>query len=177
MASDNSFQLILFLSYISCIDIFPLETDHDRAVALLQGMSVKESFVGLTATEIAGFVAATVYLDTFVRIDHKVEHLTVLGGMGGDKGYEFAGEESKLFSLSTLAAITLSVDVPELLDGGGDNRILDVEIQDVEQDETPLDDDESQGGVGGEVFTPDNVDPDWLEAGGYEPVTGEEEHP
>ena len=94
------------------IDIFPLETDQFRAVSLLQGMSVKESYGGLTAPEIAGCVAAALHLDTFVRVDHGVRYLIVLGGMGGDKGYEFRQRDSKLFSLSTLAAIGLSVDVP-----------------------------------------------------------------
>jgi len=82
-----------------------------QAVALLSAMSAKEAYAGLTAEEIAGMVAATIHLDTVARI-RSSEPIFAFGGMGGDKGYPLNGENSKLFSLSTLGAVALSVDAP-----------------------------------------------------------------
>ncbi|OGM29448.1 hypothetical protein A2801_03925 [Candidatus Woesebacteria bacterium RIFCSPHIGHO2_01_FULL_41_10] len=91
--------------------IGPEETQILQATALLSAMSAKEAYVGLTPEEIAGMVAATIHLDTFVRVTSS-EPIVAFGGMGGDKGYPLNGENSKLFSLSTLAAVALSVDSP-----------------------------------------------------------------
>lgn len=92
------------------VAIAPSETHLLQAVSLLSAMSAKEAYRGLTAIEIAGMVAATLCLDTTVRI--KVNKpIIAFGGMGGDKGYSLNGESTKLFSLSTLAAIALSEDV------------------------------------------------------------------
>lgn len=89
----------------------PQDTHLLQATALLSAMSAKESYAGLTSEEIAGLVAGTVHLDTFARIP--AEDATIaFGGMGGDKGYPLRGEKTKLFSLSTLAAIGLAVDGP-----------------------------------------------------------------
>lgn len=93
-------------------ELVPYETHKMQAAALLTAMSTKEAYVGLTAAEIAGFVAATVHIDTFTRIDHNTEYLIALGGMGGDKGYSFREKDTKFFSVSTLTALALSVDVP-----------------------------------------------------------------
>ncbi len=82
-----------------------------QATALLSSMSAKEAYVGLTAEEIAGLVAATVHLDTLVRIPN-ARPTIAFGGMGGDKGYPLNGENTKLFSLSTLASIALATDGP-----------------------------------------------------------------
>ncbi len=83
-----------------------------QATALLEGMSVKEAYRGLTSSEIAGLVAGTIHLDTVVRTETKVPILS-FGGMGGDKGYDIKnGEASKLFSLSTLGSLVLSAVGP-----------------------------------------------------------------
>ena len=87
------------------------ETHLLQATALLSSMSAKEGFHGLSSEEIAGMVAATIHLDTVVRIKSDKE-ITAFGGMGGDRGYPLNGENSKLFSLSTLAAIVLSTKTP-----------------------------------------------------------------
>lgn len=87
------------------------ETHLLQATALLSAMSAKESYIGLTAEEIAGMVAATLKLDTIIRINSPGEVLS-LGGMGGDKGYPLENGNSKLFSISTLSAIALAVDIP-----------------------------------------------------------------
>ena len=87
------------------------ETHLLQATALLSALSAKEAYRGLTSQEIAGFVAATIHLDTFVRLDHGSGFVVGFGGMGGDKGYSFGTLDTKLFSLSTLAAIAMSVDV------------------------------------------------------------------
>lgn len=89
----------------------PYEVHRAQATGLLYGLSYVEGFVGLPAEEIAGLVAATIHLDTFVRT-HSEEPIISFGGMGGDKGYPLNGENSKLFSLSTLSAIALAVDGP-----------------------------------------------------------------
>ena len=72
-------------------------------------MSTKEAYVGLVAEEIAGMVAATIYLDTVVRTKHDGS-VVAFGGMGGDKGYPLNSHVTKLFSVSTLAAVVLSAD-------------------------------------------------------------------
>lgn len=89
----------------------PEDTHLLQATALLAAMSTKEAYVGLTAAEIAGLVAATVHLDTVVRTECE-NPVIAFGGMGGDKGYPLNGHATKLFSLSTLAAIILSADTP-----------------------------------------------------------------
>lgn len=87
----------------------PKDTHLLQATALLSAMSAKEAYQGLTPEEIAGMVAATIHLDTFVRIP--IDESTIaFGGMGGDKGYPMNGHNTKLFSLSTLAATALAVD-------------------------------------------------------------------
>ncbi|MEP7167528.1 MAG: hypothetical protein ABI758_06140 [Candidatus Woesebacteria bacterium] len=80
-----------------------------QAACLLKALSMKEAYVSLTADEIAGMVASTTRLDTVAHF-HSDEPLFSFGGMGGDKGYTKAKRHSKLFSLSTLSAIGLSVD-------------------------------------------------------------------
>lgn len=90
-------------------NIMPEDTHVLQATTLLSAMSTKEAYVGLTAEEIAGMVAATIHLDTVVRTKHD-DPLVAFGGMGGDRGYPLNSHTTKLFSLSTLAAITLSVD-------------------------------------------------------------------
>lgn len=87
------------------------ETHLLQATTLLSAMSTKEAYVGLTAEEIAGMVAATIYLDTVVRTPHS-EPVVAFGGMGGDKGYPLNSHTTKLFSVSTLAAAVLSADGP-----------------------------------------------------------------
>jgi len=88
------------------------ETHLLQATALLAAMSAKESYSSLTPDEVAGIVAATIRLDTAVRIPILNKKVLAFGGMGGDKGYPLNGERSKLFSLSTLASVALSVDGP-----------------------------------------------------------------
>lgn len=78
-----------------------------QSIALLSCMSTKEGFVGLTAEEIAGLSAATLEIDTIIRIPAKSCVLGI-GGMGGDKGYVRNGDNSKLFSLSTMGAIVMA---------------------------------------------------------------------
>lgn len=90
-------------------NIMPEDTHLLQATTLLSAMSTKEAYVGLTAEEIAGMVAATIHLDTVVRTTHN-EPLVAFGGMGGDKGYPLNSHTTKLFSLSTLAAVVLSAD-------------------------------------------------------------------
>lgn len=92
-------------------NMMPEETHLLQATALLAAMSTKEAYVGLTAEEIAGMVAATIHLDTVVRTKHDGTVLA-FGGMGGDKGYPLNSHITKLFSLSTLAALVLSADGP-----------------------------------------------------------------
>lgn len=90
----------------------PLETHTLQAVGLLSSMSTKEAFSQLTPAEIAGMVAATIHLDTVVRTFFP-DTVIAFGGMGGDKGYKISKKESsKLFSLSTLSAIGLSILFP-----------------------------------------------------------------
>ena len=87
------------------------ETHLLQATALLSAMSTKEGYVGLNAEEIAGMVAATLHLDTVARPNLQDKILS-FGGMGGDRGYPTNGENSKLFSLSTLSAVALSCIAP-----------------------------------------------------------------
>lgn len=80
-----------------------------QAVSLLQAMSTREGIIGLQPQEIAGLVAATLELDTVVRVKTPGEIPTfTFGGMGGDRGLRMNGEQSKLFSVSTLAAFALA---------------------------------------------------------------------
>ncbi len=74
-------------------------------------MSTKEGFHQLTVEEIAGMVAATIELDTVVRV-RSLDALLAYGGMGGDKGYPLNGSRSKLFSLSTLSSLASAVVGP-----------------------------------------------------------------
>jgi len=83
------------------------ETVMYQAISLLTSMSTKESFYGLTANEIAGLTAATLQLDTIVRINSN-QPTFGMGGMGGDHGYPRKGNNSKLFSLSTMGAAVLA---------------------------------------------------------------------
>jgi len=87
------------------------ETHELQAVSLLSSMSTKEAYAHLTAEEIAGMVAATIHLDTVERT-HSEEGTIAFGGMGGDLGYPAEVGQTKLFSLSTLAAVVLSVERP-----------------------------------------------------------------
>lgn len=92
-----------------------LEKDTLRlqAVSLLQSMSTREGIIGLRPQEIAGLVAATLELDTVVRIKTPSGLPTfAFGGMGGDRGLKIDGEQSKLFSVSTLAALALADFAP-----------------------------------------------------------------
>ncbi len=89
----------------------PEDTHLLQATALLSAMSTKEAYVGLTAEEIAGMVAATIYLDTVVQTKHDGP-VIAFGGMGGDTGYPLNSHTTKLFSVSTLSAIVLSLDGP-----------------------------------------------------------------
>lgn len=92
-----------------------LEKDRLRlqAVSLLQCMSAREGFIGLHPQEIAGLVAATLELDTVVRVKTPSGLPTfAFGGMGGDRGLKTNGEQSKLFSVSTLAALALADFAP-----------------------------------------------------------------
>ncbi len=83
------------------------ETLMLQGVALLSAMSTKEAFVGLTPEEIAGLTAATLELDTIVKINGE-EQVFGIGGMGGDRGYPKNGNNSKLFSLSTMSSAVLA---------------------------------------------------------------------
>lgn len=79
-----------------------------QAVSLLQAMSTREGIIGLHPQEIAGLVAATLELDTVARVKTPGGLSTfTFGGMGGDRGLKMNGEQSKLFSVSTLAALAL----------------------------------------------------------------------
>jgi len=89
-------------------NIMPLDTHLLQATTLLSAMSTKEAYIGLSAEEIAGMVAATIHLDTVARPAYR-DPLIAFGGMGGDKGYPLNSHTTKLFSLSTMAAIALSV--------------------------------------------------------------------
>ena len=84
-----------------------LETITLQGIALLAELSAKEAYVGLTPEEIAGLTAATLELDTVVRVDGGQQAFGV-GGMGGDRGYPRNGDRSKLFSLSTMGAAVLA---------------------------------------------------------------------
>lgn len=90
-------------------NLMPENTHLLQATTLLSAMSTKEAYVGLVAEEIAGMVAATIYLDTVVRTKHDGS-VVAFGGMGGDKGYPLNSHVTKLFSVSTLAAVVLSAD-------------------------------------------------------------------
>lgn len=92
-----------------------LERDILRlhAVSLLQATSTREAIIGLRPQEIAGLVAATLELDTVVRVRTPDSLPTfVMGGMGGDRGLKMDGEQSKLFSISTLASFALADFAP-----------------------------------------------------------------
>ena len=83
------------------------ETVTLQGIALLSAMSTKEAYVGLTPDEIAGLTAATLELDTLIRINAG-DQVFGIGGMGGDKGYPKNGTNSKLFSLSTMSSAVLA---------------------------------------------------------------------
>lgn len=83
------------------------ETILLQGVSLLSALSAKEAYQGLTPTEIAGLVAATLELDTIVRINGGDQAFGI-GGMGGDRGYPLNGENSKLYSLSTMGSAVLA---------------------------------------------------------------------
>lgn len=78
-----------------------------QSTALLATLSAKEVFKGLSSDEIAGVVSGVLEMDTIVRLPAN-DSVLCFGGMGGDKGYSFV-EDSKLFSLSTLAAFATSL--------------------------------------------------------------------
>lgn len=80
------------------------ETVFYQSISLLSSMSAKEGFVGLTPEEIAGMTAATLEIDTVIRVP-ATGNVLGIGGMGGDRGYKKNGDNSKLFSLSTMGAI------------------------------------------------------------------------
>lgn len=91
--------------------MFPPERTHIlQSAALLSNFSTKEALSGLKSEEIAGLVSGVLELDTVVRLPISGSVLC-FGGMGGDKGYNFS-QESKLFSLSTLAAFAASLSGP-----------------------------------------------------------------
>lgn len=92
-------------------NLAPLEVQQMQAAMLLKALSAKESFQRLTSEEIAGMLAATISLDTVVRLESQDKTL-VFGGMGGDRGYKLNGQYSKLFSISTLSAIASAVIGP-----------------------------------------------------------------
>ncbi len=83
------------------------DTIFYQSIALLSAMSVKEGFVGLSPEEVAGLAAAILEIDTITRIPCSGEVIGI-GGMGGDRGYPRSGENSKLFSLSTLGSAILA---------------------------------------------------------------------
>jgi anthranilate phosphoribosyltransferase len=89
------------------VGVLDSETVLLQSIALLSSMSAKEAYVGLTPEEIAGLTAATLEIDTIIRIPAK-NNVLGIGGMGGDRGYARNGERSKLFSLSTMAALVLA---------------------------------------------------------------------
>lgn len=122
LSFEESFSLITFvitalnrplynLLFDRIQNLASLETHTLQAVALLSSMSTKEGFSQLKPEEIAGMVAATMHLDTVIRARHH-ESVLAYGGMGGDKGYPRKGENSKLFSLSTLSSIASSILAP-----------------------------------------------------------------
>ena len=83
------------------------DTIFFQSIALLSAMSTKEGFTGLTPEEVAGLTAAVLELDTITRISSP-DAIIGIGGMGGDRGYPRNGDNSKLFSLSTLSAAILA---------------------------------------------------------------------
>ncbi len=119
LSYEEAFSLMAFVSMgtnkIIHQELSPLikigdttpETVFLQSISLLSAMSAKEGFVGLTPQEIAGMVAATLQLDTIIRIPNS--EITIgIGGMGGDRGYKRNGDNSKLFSLSTMGSVVLS---------------------------------------------------------------------
>ena len=81
----------------------------DHGISLLQAMSTREAIIGLQSQEIAGMIAATVELDTVIRVSGEhAEGVFAIGGMGGDRGIRVNGAESKLFSVSTITAMILA---------------------------------------------------------------------
>lgn len=83
------------------------ETIFYQSISLLSAMSAKEGYVGLTPTEIAGMTASVLEIDTIIRVPSPGITFA-MGGMGGDRGYKKNGDNSKLFSLSTLTAAVLA---------------------------------------------------------------------
>lgn len=83
------------------------ETIFYQSISLLSAMSAKEGYVGLTPTEIAGMTTSVLEIDTIIRVPSPGITFA-MGGMGGDRGYKKNGDNSKLFSLSTLTAAVLA---------------------------------------------------------------------
>ncbi|MGD8744181.1 MAG: hypothetical protein PVJ52_01120 [Candidatus Woesebacteria bacterium] len=80
-----------------------------QSVSLLQSISTREAIIGLSPEEVAGLVAATLELDTVVRVETMPnETVFTMGGMGGDYGLPTVDGNSKLFSISTLSALALA---------------------------------------------------------------------
>ncbi len=119
LSYEEAFSLMTFVSMASNkqirVEVSPKikigdtssETVYSQAIALLSSMSAKEAYVGLTPEEIAGLTAATLELDTLIRINGG-DQVFGVGGMGGDKGYPKNGSSSKLFSLSTMSSAVLA---------------------------------------------------------------------
>ncbi|MCL4384093.1 hypothetical protein M1116_01440, partial [Patescibacteria group bacterium] len=95
------------LSGVIKVGAMDQDTIFYQSIALLSAMSAKEAFAGLTPPEIAGMTAAALEIDTIVRVPGVGETYGI-GGMGGDRGYPKNGENSKLFSLSTLGSLVLA---------------------------------------------------------------------
>lgn len=86
-----------------------------QGMAFLQLMAAKEAFVGLTADEVAGIVAATL-IDTVFQLD--VGHVIDTCGMGADIGFSVNGTRKKTINVSTLSALTLaSLGLPVIKHG------------------------------------------------------------
>lgn len=86
-----------------------------QGTAFLQLMAAKEAFVGLTAEEVAGIVAAT-FIDTVIQLD--ADHVIDTCGMGADIGFLVNGTRKKTINVSTLSALTLaSLGLPVIKHG------------------------------------------------------------
>ncbi len=97
-------------------EIFPSESyrgslfeSYTQAVELLKAASDREAAVGFTSEELAGLVAATIELDTIMRVDTpNGDTVFALGGMGGDRGIHYNGKKLKTANVSTLAMLGLA---------------------------------------------------------------------
>lgn len=97
--------------------------DRDQALttgtAFLQLMAAKESFLHLTAEEVAG-IAAACSLDTVIRLD--LPEVIETSGMGGDRGFYVNGQRQKTINVSTLSAFVLrAVGLPVAKHGSYSN--------------------------------------------------------